>query len=306
MFKIRIGTRGSQLALWQAGFVEQQLKSADPGLEIERIIVKTEGDIDQKSSLARIGGTGLFTRAIEQALLAKRVDIAVHSLKDLPSSMRPGLELGAVPERGPVEDVLVTKDGKTLENIRRGAAIATGSIRRRSQILSMRSDLEMHDLRGNIDTRLRKLNEQNLDGIIMALAAIKRLQIQDVAYWVIPAGLMTPGVGQGALGIQIRTGDDKVGKAVSALNHEPSKTAAFAERAFLRELDSGCQFPVGALATVTDSDTELTGFVGSEDGVTVIRDSLRESSGDAEGLGYRLARRFIDRGALAILDGFKK
>ncbi len=305
MFKIRIGTRGSQLALWQAGFVEQQLKKANPGLEIEIIIIKTEGDIDQKSSLTSIGGTGLFTKAIELALLEKRVDIAVHSLKDLPSSMTPGLELGAVPKRGPVEDVLVTKDGRSLENLRPGAAIATGSIRRRSQILSMRSDLEMHDLRGNIDTRLRKLSEQNLDGIIMALAAIKRLQIQDVSYWVIPAELMTPGVGQGALGIQIRDRDGQVRHAVSALNHPPSKTAATAERAFLRELDSGCQFPVGALATITGSETELTGFVGSEDGVTVIKDSLREASSDAEGLGYRLARKFIDRGALDILDGIE-
>jgi hydroxymethylbilane synthase len=305
MFRIRIGTRGSQLALWQASFVERELISANPGLEIERIIIKTEGDLDQKSSLTRIGGTGVFTKAIEQALLENRVDVAVHSLKDLPSTMTPGLELGAVPERGPVEDVLVTKDGRSLDALQPGAAIATGSIRRRSQILSLRSDLEMHDLRGNIDTRLRKLNEQNLDGIIMALAAIKRLQIEDAAYWVIPADLMTPGVGQGALGIQIRAGENKIRETVDALNHTPSNTAATAERAFLRELDSGCQFPVGALARITDSETELTGFVGSEDGATVIRDSLRGDSSDAEEIGYRLARKFINRGALDILDGIE-
>jgi hydroxymethylbilane synthase len=247
----------------------------------------------------------VFTKAIESALLENRVDVAVHSLKDLPSKMTSGLALGAVPERGPVEDVLVTRDGRPLEELARGAKIATGSIRRRSQILHMRPDLEMHDLRGNIDTRLRKLVDHNLDGIIMALAAIVRLELEDVAYAVIPPDRMVPGVGQGALGIQTRTGDERTGEIVGCLDHTPTKTAALAERAFLRELDSGCQFPVGALATVDDTGLTLDGFVGSEDGGTTIRENLRDASGNAEDTGVQLARRFIDRGALDILGGIE-
>lgn len=289
--------------MWQAGFVKDRIAGAHPDLDVETVIIKTEGDLDQTSSLTRIGGTGVFTKAIETALFEDRIDIAVHSLKDLPSTMTPGLELAAVPERGPVEDVLVTPDGVSLDDLPANAKIATGSIRRRSQMLHLRPDLVMSDLRGNIETRLRKLVEQDLDGIVMALAAIRRLGLDAVACSVLPTDRMVPGVGQGALGIQTRSGDTRTREIAGCLDHEPSRTAAVAERAFLRELDSGCQFPVGALADVGPSGIRLTGFVGSEDGRTVIRDSLSGETGGAEETGRRLARRFIERGALDILGG---
>jgi hydroxymethylbilane synthase len=305
MAKIRIGTRGSRLALWQAGFAETALRKAHPYLALERVVIKTEGDVDQTSSLTRIGGTGVFTKSIEDALLDGRIDIAVHSLKDLPSTMAAGLELGAVPERGAVEDALVTRGGLSLDEIPGNARIATGSIRRRSQLLHLRPDLEIRDLRGNIDTRLRKLVTQNLAGIVMARAAIERLRLEDVAYWVIPEELMIPGVGQGALGVQIRSGDAETRAIVECLNHAETNAAVEAERAFLRELDSGCLFPVGARATVRGSRIEIAGFVGSTDGVDVIRDRHVGDTNNAGDAGFRLARKFVDRGALGILGGIE-
>lgn len=303
MGKIRIGTRGSRLALWQADFVERELKSFCSGVEFERVIIKTEGDRDQKSSLTRIGGLGVFTKAIEEALLERRIDIAVHSLKDLPSTMTPGLALGAVPERGFVEDVLVTAKGLVFEDLPPSAVVATGSIRRRSQLLNSRPDLAMRDLRGNIDTRLRKLVDENLDGIVMARAAIERLQLTNVRYFTFDPADMTPGVGQGALGIQIREDDREVRQAVQPLDHEPSSWAVTAERSFLRELDSGCQFPVGAYATVEGERLTLSGFVGSENGRTVIRDHIHGFAYDAVDVGRYLARTFIGKGAVEILKG---
>jgi hydroxymethylbilane synthase len=202
--KIRIGTRGSRLALWQASYIEKLLLDQFPDLEVERIIIKTAGDRDQNSSLTQIGGLGVFTKAIEDALLQKNVDIAVHSLKDLPSHMTDGLALAAAPVRGAVEDVLVTTDGRSYKNLAPGARIASGSIRRRSQLLKLRPDLHMTDLRGNIDTRLKKLTTENLDGIIMARAALVRLNMSDTLYSIFSVDEMIPGVGQGAVGVQIR------------------------------------------------------------------------------------------------------
>lgn len=301
MDKIRIGTRGSRLALWQAEFIERELRRHHPNLELEKIIVKTEGDRDQKSSLARIGGMGVFTKSIEDALLEQRVDIAVHSLKDLPSTMSEGLELGAVPERGLVEDVLVTLEGWTVQELHAAAVVATGSIRRRSQILNIKPNLTIRDLRGNIDTRLRKLVDENIDGIMMARAAIARLQLSDVRYYTFPPEIMTPGVGQGAIGVQVRADDRPILEVTEPLNHLPSFLAVRAERAFLKELDSGCQFPVGAHAVTKNGRITLSGFVGSEDGKTVIRDQLTGSDPDATGV--TLARIFLEKGARNILEG---
>jgi hydroxymethylbilane synthase len=303
MDKIRIGTRGSRLALWQAEFIEQELRQHHPNVEFEKVIIKTEGDRDQKSSLTRIGGMGVFTKSIEDALLRRRIDIAVHSLKDLPSAMSPGLELGAVPERGFVEDALVTADGCAVQELGHAAVVATGSIRRRSQLLNTRPDLVIRDLRGNIDTRLRKLSDQGLDGIVMARAAIARLQLNEVRYYTFPTEIMTPGVGQGAIGVQLRSGDQAVCQLTETLNHRPSFLAVSAERAFLRELDSGCQFPVGAFAIIANEQITLTGFVGSENGKTVIRDQISGRTDAPDGVGVSLARKFVDKGARDILDG---
>lgn len=303
MGKIRIGTRGSRLALWQAEFIEQELRQRHPNVEFEKVLIKTQGDRDQRSSLTRIGGMGVFTKSIEDALLQGRIDIAVHSLKDLPSALSPGLELGAVPERGFVEDVLVTADGCVIQELGHAAVVATGSIRRRSQLLSIRPDLEIRDLRGNIDTRLSKLEDQDLDGIVMARAAIARLQLNEVRYYTFPTEIMTPGVGQGAIGVQVRSDDQAVRQLTETLNHRPSYLAVSAERAFLRELDSGCQFPVGAFAVIANDHITLTGFVGSENGKTVIRDQISGRTDDPEDIGVSLARTFVEKGARDILNG---
>ncbi len=299
---VRIGTRGSSLALWQAILIENLLKDKFPEIALERIIITTEGDRDQNSSLTQIGGQGIFTKAIEAALLDKRIDIAVHSLKDLPSDMSYGLALAAVPERGPVEDVLITPDGLSYDQLTSGAKIASGSIRRRSQLLRLRPDVNFTDLRGNIDTRLKKLNTQNLDGIIMARAALKRLQIEGVKYSVFSVDEMIPSVGQGAVGVQIRSDSTQLKSILSKINHKPTYQAVTAERAFLHQLDSGCQFPVGAYARIEEKKCILRGFVGSEDGKEIIIQTLCGEAGQAEDLGRKLARKFIEKGALEILN----
>ncbi len=303
--KIRIGTRGSALALWQADHVERLIKQANPQIEIERIIIKTEGDRDQKSSLTRIGGQGVFTKTIEDALLNGKIDIAVHSLKDLPSAMAEGLQLAAIPERGPVEDVLVTPDGKKFEELQNGARIATGSIRRRCQLLHLRPDLKMEDLRGNIHTRLKKMVEQNLDGIIMARAALVRLEIKEVNYQVFSTEQMLPAIGQGAIGIQIRKDDVQTQDLLKEVNHEPTYWSVTAERSLLRTLDTGCQFPVGALATVENDVLTLNGFVGNHDGSRLIRDSIQGEPEKAFEIGVKLAERLIEKGAREILNQFR-
>jgi len=298
----RIGTRGSQLALWQANFVQKKLEKIYPDLIFERIIIKTEGDQNQQSSLKQIGGQGVFTKAIELALLDEEIDIAVHSLKDLPSKMTENLKLGAVPKRGPVEDVLITKQGLSFNELPQHAIIATGSIRRQSQILTRRPDIRITDLRGNINTRIKKLYEQNLDAIIMARAALKRLSIKDIQYYTFGIDEMIPAVGQGAIGIQIRTEDQTVDQIVFSLNHEDTLLAVTAERSVLHTLDSGCQFPVGAHAFIKNNTLKMVGFVGSEDGKTVLVEKLDTDVHDAEDAGKTLAEELINRGALSLLN----
>ncbi len=302
---LRIGTRGSALALWQAEYVESALKRIFPNLETERIIIKTEGDRDRKSSLTQIGGQGVFTKTIEQALLQERIDVAVHSLKDLPSTMSDGLTIAAVPPRAPVEDVLISRDGKTLDEMPQGAKIATGSIRRRCQLLALRSDLQMADLRGNIHTRLRKLHEQNLDGIIMARAALERLGIRDVPYQIFAPEVMIPSVGQAAIGVQIRSDDLSAGRLVAALNDQATYQCVMAERTVLRELDTGCQFPMGAYGKITDGQMHLTAFVGSVDGKQIIRATEVGQPTRFKELGHRLAQKLLQAGAASLLKDFR-
>ncbi|NOX89932.1 MAG: hydroxymethylbilane synthase [Calditrichaeota bacterium] len=303
--KIHIGTRGSALALWQAEYVERSIAELFPEIEIERVIIKTEGDRDQKSSLTRIGGQGVFTKTIEDALLSGKIDAAVHSLKDLPSSMPDELTLIAVPERGPVEDVLISSEGVSLKEMPIGARIATGSIRRRCQLLKVRPDLQLADLRGNIHTRLRKMREQNLHGIIMARAALVRLAITDVNYYVFDPEMMIPAVGQGALGIQIRKNDRATAEALKSLNHPPTFNCVTAERSLLRTLDTGCQFPVGAHAVIKNNRLFLRGFVGGTNGDSLIRGQVEGAPENAEELGKELAQKLIELGARKLLEDFR-
>jgi hydroxymethylbilane synthase len=302
MQNIKIGTRGSRLALWQANLVQKELKAKNPNIHFEKVILKTEGDRDQKSSLSKIGGQGVFTKTIEDALLEKRIDLAVHSLKDLPSTMAEGLDLGATLPRGPVEDVLVTKNGTDLKSLKQNAHVATGSIRRRSQLLQIRPDLQMNDLRGNIDTRLDKLNNSNLDAILMARAAIERLEIPDVNYFVLSPKTVIPAVGQGAIGVQLRENDIAIRDMAIKINHLPTEQAVCAERAMLRRLDSGCQFPVGAHAWHENGFLHLTGIVASENGDILHKRTIKSGPELAENLGDDCARLLIKDGALDILN----
>jgi hydroxymethylbilane synthase len=305
MKKIRIGTRGSRLALWQARTIEDELRRIAPDVACEIVIVKTQGDRDKRSSLTQIGGLGVFTKEIETALLDDKIDIAVHSLKDLPSDMTAGLSLAAVPARGPVEDVLVSSRGVALRDLPKGAVVGTGSIRRRSQLLHLRPDLQMKDLRGNIDTRLQKIQEGEYDAIVMARAALVRLEMDDVLYSVFDRREVVPAVGQGAIGVQTRDGDEFVAVCVQPINHVPTFQAVTAERAFLHTLDSGCQFPVGAYASIDNDRLEIDGFVGSEDGTSVFIESHDGPSELPSEAGIELAERLIDLGALQLLKEYR-
>jgi hydroxymethylbilane synthase len=282
------------------------MKAESPGTHVEIIIIKTEGDSNQSASLTQIGGLGVFTKAIEDELLGEKVDVAVHSLKDLPSHMTESLVLGCVPVRGPVEDVLVSDDGSSLADLPQGAQVATGSIRRRSQLLSRRPDLSMKDLRGNIDTRLRKFRDEGLDAIVMAKAALVRLELDQVSYCTLSTDEMIPAVGQGAIGVQLRKNDFRVRNIVKRFDHPVTHKAVLAERSFLYRLDSGCQFPVGAHAKIEDGSIVISGFVGSEDGKTSLVEIHQGEMDKAEEVGIELAEKFIALGAMDVLDRFRK
>lgn len=303
MKKIRIGTRGSKLALWQADFVQAEIEKHFPEVIADQIIIHTEGDRDQASSLTQIGGQGVFTKAIEQALLDNEIDIAVHSLKDLPSVMPDELELGAVPARGIIYDVFIGRDGIAFKDLPEGARVASGSIRRRAQLKQIRPDLNLMDLRGNIQTRLRKLQENDLHGIIMAEAALVRLKLDDVKYERFTMEQMLPAVGQGALGIQVRKSDKSLAEVLEILTDKKTFAEITAERAFLRTLDSGCQFPVAAHAAVIGDVIELTGLVAAENGSTILKEKISGQPDDADHIGCQLAEELIRRGALDLLSG---
>jgi hydroxymethylbilane synthase len=291
-----IASRGSQLALWQARWVQAQLTAAGHECRIE--IIKTTGDKITDVPLAKVGTKGLFTKEIEEALLDGRADLAVHSLKDLPTELPTGLVLAAVPEREDPRDAVI---GKKLAELPQGARVGTSSLRRSAQLRKLRPDLVIESVRGNLDTRLRKLDEGQYDAILLAAAGLKRLGWGDRIAEILTADVMCSAVGQGALAIETResgAGFD----ACSALDHAASHAAVMAERGVLGSLGGGCQVPIGAYATVDGGTIRLLGVVASPDGSEIIR---AESSGpvaEAESLGQRLGATLLERGARAILD----
>lgn len=303
---VNIGTRGSQLALWQADYIRTRLLVNVPDIDFNIKTIQTTGDRDQKSSLTQIGGLGIFTKSIEDALLSGKIDIAVHSLKDLPSQETPDLVIAAVPERGPTADVLVSPTGAELSELPHRARVATGSIRRRSQLLALRPDLRMEDLRGNIHTRLQKLKTEHLDAIVMAHAAIDRLQLDSIRYALLPPDDMIPAVSQGAIGVQTRANDHEVIKWVHTINDEQTHRAVLAERALLRRLDSGCQFPIGAHAHVDGKGhLALHAFVGDRTGTRILKKQKQGNASEAEQIGTALADELIAAGALELLKPFQ-
>ncbi len=288
-----IGTRGSQLALWQARWVESQIEGA--GL----LIIKTSGDRISAAALPEVGGKGLFTKEIEEALLDGRADVAVHSLKDLPTEMDPRLIIAAVPRREDVRDALV---GHTLATLPRGARVGTGSPRRAAQLRHLRPDLVVESIRGNVDTRLRKLDEGQYDAIVLAAAGLRRLGLGDrIAEYLSPE-IMCPAVGQGALGIQCRAGDSETIRRLGALDDAEARAEVAAERALLAALGGGCRVPIGGSARREGGMLRLTAVVASPDGRRVVRAVLEGAVSDPAALGREAARDLLARGAAQILE----
>lgn len=300
MNAIRIGTRASALARWQAEYVAGMLRPFAAPHSVELVTIQTEGDRARGESLSAIGGQGVFTKEIQRALLAGTVDIAVHSLKDLPTEPVQGLMLAAVPPRGPVADVLVSMRGR-FDQLPPGARLATGSARRRALLLNRRADLTLVDIRGNVDTRLVKLATGDLDALVLAQAGLERLGRSEHITEVLPQQWMTPAVGQGALGIECRDDDDTVKSLLAPLDDWPSRAGVLAERAFLRALGGGCQTPIGAWTNINGNQLTLNGVVLAPDGSTRISGFLNSSTTDCELIGLRLATKLLAEGADRLL-----
>jgi hydroxymethylbilane synthase len=301
---LRVGTRGSRLALWQADHVAARLEASHAGLRVERVIVRTLGDRRPEASLAEIGERGVFTREIEDALRKGSIDLAVHSLKDLPTRIAEGLELGAVLEREDPRDAFLSPVAPRLAALPEGARIGTSSLRRRAQLLALRADLKVLDLRGNVPTRLEKLERGECDAIVLARAGLLRLGLEGRIAEVFEPETLLPAVGQGAIGVQVRAGEPRVAGLVAALDHGPTRLATAAERALLARLEGGCQVPVAALGTLAGRHLTLRGLVADVEGREVVRDSeAREVGGEAEAraLGEALGERLLRQGAAPIL-----
>ena len=303
---LTIGTRGSQLALYQANWVREKLLEAYPHLKVTLIKIKTTGDKIQDAPLAKIGGKGLFVKEIEEALIERRIDLAVHSIKDVPTELPEGLHLSAITKREDPRDVLISKHGVPLRNFPQGAKIGTSSLRRQAQLLHFRSDFEMIPLRGNLDTRLKKLTMMSLDGIIVACAGVKRLGLEERITEIIPPEISVPAIGQGALGIETRMGDKEIEERIRFLNDPPSAVAISAERAFLKKLGGGCQVPIAAFGQIVGSTLQIDGMVGTIDGKKLIRHHIEGSIEEAESLGIELANILLDKGAEEILEEIYK
>jgi hydroxymethylbilane synthase len=303
--RLIIGTRGSELALWQSNFVKSELRKLFPALDVELQIIKTLGDKILDSPLSRIGDKGLFTKEIDHALLDRTIDIAVHSAKDVPTILPAGLTIGAVVEREDVRDAFIAhpaKNHRRFGDLPRHAKIATGSLRRRCQLLQIRPDLEVIDIRGNLNTRLKKLATSDWDGMVLARAGVKRLGWEERIAEVLPVETMLPAVGQGALAIVMREKDEGVRELVQKLHHESTAVAVNGERAFLRFLEGGCQVPIGTYGRLEDGKFRLDALIGSLDGRRVVRGSIGGSPAESEALGIQLAKQLLERGGREILS----
>jgi hydroxymethylbilane synthase len=299
--KICIATRGSKLALWQANYIKDGLEKANPGLEVELLVLKTKGDKILDVALAKVGGKGLFVKEIEEALLDGRAQIAVHSMKDVPTELPAELELAATDVREDVRDALFTREGKNLDDLPQGAKVGTSSLRRQAQLLHRRPDFEIVSIRGNVDTRLRKLQEENLDAVVLAAAGVKRLGYADRVTEYLPVEVSLPATCQGSLGIEIRRDDDRTRKLIEIFVHQPTAVAVTAERAFLKTLEGGCQVPIAGLAIVEGGRIKMEGLVGSVDGTRIIRERVEGPEEEAEKLGIQAATAILDRGGREIL-----
>lgn len=299
--EVTIGTRGSLLAVTQATWVKKELEKNFTGLRVNLRKIKTTGDKILDVPLAKVGGKGLFVKEIEDALLRGEVDIAVHSMKDLPADIPQGLMIAAVTFREDPSDVLISREGKRLSDLPLGARIGTSSLRRISQLLHFRTDLKMLQLRGNLDTRLKKLDKGDVDAIILAAAGVKRMGWESRITEHITHDISLPATGQGALGIETREGDTSIDDIVARLNHPETRRCVMAERTFLGRLQGGCQVPIAALARIEDGQMVMDGLVASIDGKRLVRDRICSNQMEHEKLGLMLAERLLSLGADRIL-----
>ncbi len=300
--KIVIATRGSKLALWQAEWIKSLLKEIDPDFEVDLNKIKTTGDKILDVPLAQVGGKGLFVKEIEEAMLRGEADLAVHSMKDVPTDLPEGLHLTAITKREDPRDAFIAGKGiKSFADLPEGAKVGTSSLRRMCQLLNIRPDIRITQLRGNVDTRLRKLDEGEFDAIILATAGIKRLGHADRITEMLPTDLSVPAIGQGAVGIECRVDDNFINGLLKQLNHEETSICVRAERAFLKKLEGGCQVPIGAYARLSEGKLLIEGLVGSVDGKTLIKDRAEGMPEQAESLGTRLAEKMLSAGAGEIL-----
>ena len=298
MARLRIGSRGSQLALWQANHISDLLRAQGHTVELE--IIKTTGDKITDVALAKVGTKGMFTKEIEEALVENRVDLAVHSLKDLPTELAGDFEIAAITQREDARDVFCSVKFAAIDDLPQGANVGTSSLRRQAQLMAVRPDLKIHPLRGNVDTRLHKLEAGDYDAIILAAAGLSRLGKMQLARQVIPVEVMTPAAGQGALGIEIRRGDAATRSQIAFLDNAAARASTTCERALLSKLGGGCQVPIGAFAEVQDGRIRLNALVAHPDGTKVLRET-REGT-DPVQLGEEVGETLLRRGGDAILE----
>ncbi|WP_034461694.1 hydroxymethylbilane synthase [Buttiauxella noackiae] len=298
---LRIATRQSPLALWQAHYVKQRLEACHPQLTVELVPMVTRGDIILDTPLAKVGGKGLFVKELELALLEGRADIAVHSMKDVPVEFPEGLGLVTICERDDPRDAFVSNNFSSLDSLPAGSVVGTSSLRRQCQIAERRPDLVIRSLRGNVGTRLGKLDNGDYDAIILAVAGLNRLGLQSRIRYALPAEVSLPAVGQGAVGIECRLDDEHTQALLASLNHEETAIRVCAERAMNMRLEGGCQVPIGSYAELKDGELWLRALVGAPDGSILVRGERRGKPEDAEVMGISLAEELLDKGAREIL-----
>jgi len=298
---LRIGTRGSDLALVQARSIADALKKREPGLDVKIVPIRTRADRMQNVAIVELGGKGVFVKEIETELIAGGIDIAVHSMKDVPVELPEGLEIVAYPKREDPRDVLISRGNVKIEELPRKAKIGTGALRRRMQLLNVMRDLEMVPIRGNVQTRIRKIESEGLDGIILAAAGIRRMGLQGQVSQFISTDFMLPAAGQGVLGIEIRSGERELKERLRFLNDPDTVTEITAERAFLRKLGGGCRVPIAGYAQLHGNVLQVRGMVGTADGKRLLQETLRGPREDAESIGEAVAESILAKGGLEIL-----
>jgi hydroxymethylbilane synthase len=299
---IRIGTRGSPLAVWQAEWVRARLLDLHPEYTAEIVKIKTTGDKILDVPLAKVGGKGLFVKEIETALLEGGIDLAVHSMKDMPAEIPPGLCIGVVPERENPLDILIARNGHSFKDLREEANLGSSSLRRGAQVRHIRPDITVQPLRGNLDTRIRKLETEGLDAIILAAAGVRRLGMESRITEYMSEDIMLPAIGQGALSIEVRKDDNAIRDLIAPMDHRETRLAVESERAFLSRLEGGCQVPIAAHAKIVGDQIDLTGLVAEVDGSVLLRENVTGSVDKHEELGVELANQLLEQGGRKILE----